>query len=228
MKRALLLLLAALLACATAPARATDEHTYAKGEYAIIRDGLAPDQQKSLASHADSGDGGWKNFHLWLMAEPAHRRLMALDDINARLDSGPNAYYAFWSKDSRRVAVTYRSDRHVVELNLFQIEGRRARPILGPSLFKDVTSRDASRDDDMRRSVPVFEWKGTRRFLLRENRLFVTSDPGFARMLGAYGKITDKPDEGRFFVEFSAEADCVLLPGNRYRIVDLRVGKFGE
>jgi hypothetical protein len=227
MKRAFMLILAALLACATAPARATDEHTYAKGEYAIIRDGLAPDQHKSLASHAD-GDGGWKNFHLWLMAEPAHRRLMALDDINARLDSGPNAYYAFWSKDSRRVAVTYRSDRHVVELNLYQIEGRRAHPILGPSLFKDVTSRDASRDDDMRRSVPEFVWKGTRRFLLRENRLFVTPDPGFARMMGAYGKITDKPDEGRFFVEFSAEADCVLMPGNRYRIVDLRVGKFGE
>jgi hypothetical protein len=227
MKRARSLILAALLALAIAPARATDVHTYAKGEYAIIRDGLSPDKHKSLASHAD-GDDGWKNFHLWLMAEPAHRKLMALDDINARLDSGPNAYYAFWSTDSRRVAVTYRSDRHVVELNLFQIEGRRARPILGPSLFKDVTSRDVSRDDDMRRSVPEFDWKGTRRFLLRENRLFVTSDRGFARMMGAYGKITDKPDEGRFFVEFSAEADCVLMPGNRYRIVDLRVGKFGE
>ena len=80
----------------------------------------------------------------------------------------------------------------------------------------------------MRRSVPTFEWKGTRRFLLREDRLFVTSDRGFARMMGAYGKVTDKLDEGRFFVEFSAEADCLLLPGNRYRIVDLRVGKFGE
>jgi hypothetical protein len=221
------LLLAALFACAIAPARATDEHTYAKGEYAVIRDGLAPDQRKSLASHAD-GDGGWKNFHVWLMAEPAHRKLMALDDINARLDSGPNAYYAFWSKDSRRVAVTYRSDRHIVELNLYRIEGRRAHPIWGPSLFKDVTSREAAPDDDMRRSVPEFEWKGTRRFLLREHRLFVTSDPTFARMMGAYGKITDKPDEGRYFVEFSAEADCVLMPGNRYRIVDLRVGKFGE
>jgi hypothetical protein len=73
MKRAFMLILAALLACATAPARATDEHTYAKGEYAIIRDGLAPDQHKSLASHAD-GDGGWKNFHVWLMAEPAHQQ----------------------------------------------------------------------------------------------------------------------------------------------------------
>jgi hypothetical protein len=227
MNRALLLILAALFACAIAPAEATDEHEYAKGEYAIIRDGLAPDKHKSLASHGD-GDGGRDNFHVWLMAEPAHRKLMALADIDATLDSGPNAYYAFWSKDSRRVAVTYRSDRHIVELNLYQIEGRRAYPILGPSLFKDVTSRDPAPGDGMRRGVPEFEWKGTRRFLLREHRLFVTSDPGFARMMGAYGKITDKLDEGRFFVEFSAEADCVLMSGNRYRIIDLRVGKFGE
>ena len=226
-RRTLLALLTALLALAVAPARATDEHQYAKGEYAVIRDGLAPDKTKSLASHGD-GDGGSENFHVWLMAEPAHRRLPALDDIAARLDSGPNAYYAFWSKDSRHVAVTYRSDRHIVELNLFRIEGRRARPIWGPSLFKDVTSRDPAPDDDMRRSVPHFEWMGPRRFLLRENRLFVTSDRGFARRMGAYGKLTDKPDEGRFFVEFSAEADCVLMPGNRYRIVDLSVGKFGE
>ena len=62
--------------------------------------------------------------------------------------------------------------------------------------------------------------------MLGENRLFVTSDPGFARMMGAYGQVTAKPDEGRFFVEFSAEADCVLLPGDRYRIVDLRATKF--
>jgi hypothetical protein len=227
MNRAFPLVLAALFACAAAPARATDEHQYAKGEYAVIRDGLAPDKTKSLASHGD-GDGGRDHFHVWLMTEPAHRRLTALDDIAARLDSGPNAYYAFWSKDSAHVAVTYRSDRHVVELNLYRIEGRRARTIWGPSLFKDVTSRDPAPGDDMRRSVPTFEWKGPQRFLLRENRLFVTSDRGFARRMGGYGKVTDKPDEGRFFVEFSAEADCVLMPGNRYRIVDLRVGKFGE
>jgi hypothetical protein len=47
-------------------------------------------------------------------------------------------------------------------------------------------------------------------------------------MLGPYGRIGDKRDDGSFFVEFSAEADCVVMPGNRYRILDLRVGKFGE
>ena len=56
----------------------------------------------------------------------------------------------------------------------------------------------------------------------------MTSDPALARMLGRYGRITDKRDDGSFFVEFSAEADCMVLPGHRYRIVDLRVGEFSE
>src|SRR5664279_3832146 len=122
MIRTLSLLLATLFACAIAPARATDEHDYAKGEYAVIRDGLAPDKTRSLSSHGD--------------------------------------------------APVRPSARHG------NCHGRRAHPISGPSLFRDVTSRDPSRDDDMRRSVPTFEWKGTRRFLLREDRLFVTSDRG--------------------------------------------------
>jgi hypothetical protein len=221
-------ILAALLVLALVPARATDEHVYAKGEYAIIRDGLAPGRQKSLASHADGEYG--KNFHVWLMAEPGHRRLASLDGIgdSNNLDTGPNAYHALWSKDSRHVAVTHRSDRHVVEYNLYRVEGRRVHPVLGPSLFKDVTSRDIGRGDSLRRSVPEFEWKSKTRFLLREHRLLASSDPGFSRMLGAYSKVRDKRDDGQFFVEFSAEADCVVMPGNRYRIVDVRVGKFGE
>jgi len=47
-------------------------------------------------------------------------------------------------------------------------------------------------------------------------------------MLGRSGRITDKRDDGGFFVEFSAEADCVVAPGHRHRIVDLRVGEFSE
>ena len=172
--RAILSVLAALLAFGLAPARATDEYTYAKDEYAVIRDGLSPDKKMSLASHGN-GDGGNENFHLWLMAEPAHRKLMRLPGIgpDGILDTGPNAYHAFWSADSHHVAVTYRSERHVVELNLYEVEGRRARLMSGPSLFKDVTSRETARGDDVRRSVPEFEWKGTRRFLLKERRLFV-------------------------------------------------------
>jgi hypothetical protein len=219
-------ILVALIVLSAVPTRATDNYGYGKDEYAIIRDGLAPDKSKSLAAHGD-GDLGNDKFHVWLMAEPAHRRIAALIGPENILDTGPGAYYAFWSADSRHVAVTYRSDRHVVELSLYRIISRRAHLISGPSLFRDVTSRDVDEQDDMRSSVPEFEWKGARRFLLRERRLFITTDTAFAGKLGAYGKV-EKRDDGRLSVEFSAEADCVLSSGDRYRIVDLRVGKFGE
>jgi hypothetical protein len=231
--RSVRVLLAAFLALAAAPVCATDEHDYARDEYAIIRDGLAPSKQMSLASHADpesDGHGIGRNFHVWLMAEPVHRRLARLPGIGPKafLDTGPNAYRAYWSADSRHVAVNFRSDRHELELNLYGIENRRARLISGPSLFKDVTSRDVGRDDNIRRRAAWVVWTGPQRFLLKESHLFVASDPAFARMLGRFGRLGDKRDDGSFFVEFSAEADCIVLPSNRYRIVDLRVGKFGD
>jgi hypothetical protein len=220
--------LAAFLAFAAAPARATDSHDYARDEYAIIDSGLAPNKGISLASHGE-GEGGVENFHIWLMAEPAHRKIMALDNIgsNNNLDTGPKSYHAQWSADSRRVAVYFRSDRHVMQLNLYRIDTQRAHPIAGPGLYKEVTGREVDRQDDMRRSIPELTWQGPNRFRLAERRLFITSDAGFARKFGRYGKV-EKLDDGRFSVEFSAEADCVLLPGDRYRGVDLRVGKFGE
>jgi hypothetical protein len=220
-------ILAAMLTFAALPARATSEHEYAKDEYAIIRAGLAPNKQMSLAAHGD-GNGGRDSFHIWLMAEPAHWKIAALDDINSsnNLDTGPDAYHAVWSADSRHVGVYFRTARHAVKLNLYQVESRRAHLVSGPSLFKDLTSREVGRGDDLRRSEPEIEWRGGTRFVLREYRLFLTDDPGFTRMLGSYGKVTGKANDGRSFVEFSAEADCILMPGNRYRIVDLRVGKF--
>ena len=222
-------MLAALLALAVTPARATNNHEYAKGEYAIISDGLAPNKRLSLASHGE-GEFGSDNFHVWLMAEPAHRKIAALDDIssNNNLDTGPAAYHARWSADSRHVAVSFRSDRHALQLNLYQIENRRAHLVSGPSLFRDVTSRDVDRHVNLRTSTSEITWTGPDRFRLREHRLFQTSDAGFMRRLGRFGKIGDRLDDGGFFAEFSAEADCVLISGNRYRIVDLRVGKFGE
>jgi hypothetical protein len=228
-RRTLAAILVALLMLAVAPARATDTHEYARGEYAVIRDGLAPDKTRSLASHGD-GDGGSGHFHVWLMAEPAHRKITALEDIGEDniLDTGPDAYHAFWSKDSHHVAVGFRSDRHIVEMNLYQVDGARVHRIVGPDLFRDVTSREVGNSDDLRSSVPEFEWRSESRFRLREHRLFLTTDPGFVRLLGAYGRIKEKLDDGRLSVEFSAEADCVVMPGNRYRIVDLRGGKFRD
>jgi len=217
------IILATLLVAA--PARATDEHEYAKDEYAIIRDGLAPDKSVSLAAHANEGRQG---FYVWLMAEPAHRRIVPLAAIAARLDTGPDSYRTTWSADSRHAAVSFRSDRHTWELNLYDIEKRRAHLLSGPSLFKDVTNREIGSADEVRTSFSTVDWHGAKHFLLREHLLLRSSDPSFARGLGRFGKQAGPATDGGSFVEFAAEADCLLLPGHRYRIVDLRVGKFDE
>jgi hypothetical protein len=93
--------LALLVALAAVPARATCSYEYAKDEYGIIRNGLSPDKRMSLASRGE-GDLGERDFRVWLMAEPSHRKVVALDDIGSEnnLDSCPDAYHAFWSADS--------------------------------------------------------------------------------------------------------------------------------
>jgi hypothetical protein len=231
--RILFATLATFLALAVSPARATDEHDYARDEYGIIRDGLAPNGRMSLAAHADPQSGGHglgHNFHVWLMAEPAHRRLVRLPDIGpeALLDTGPHAYRAMWSADSRHVAVNFRSDRHVLELNLYAIENPSAHLISGSTLFRNVTSREVGPDENYGYRVAWITWTGPRRFLLREQHTFHVADASALRKLGAYGKVASTRDDGTLMVEFSAEADCVLVAGHRYRIVDLRVGKFND
>jgi hypothetical protein len=74
-------ILALLLTFAVSPAFATAEHKYAKGEFAIILKGKAPNGKLSIAAHGE-GDAGSENFRLSLMAEPGHRKLMTLDNVN--------------------------------------------------------------------------------------------------------------------------------------------------
>ena len=216
---------AVLVALAISPSRATSNHEYAKDEYAVIREGLAPNKKMSLASHGE-GELGDGNFHVWLMSEPEHRKIMALPGIGSdnNLDTAADAYHAFWSKDARHVAIAFRTSRHEVALNLYSVEGGRARPIRAPSLFKEVTSRDVADQDDLRRLVSWIKWRRGNRILLREDRTFVVSDPAFLRLLGAYGRVKEKLDDGRLFVEFAAEAECRPDGHHGYRVIDLRPG----
>jgi hypothetical protein len=221
--------IAACLAATGLPARATSNHQYAKDEYGIIRDGLAPGKQLSLASHG-GGELGDGDFHVWLMGEPAHRRIAKLDAISSdnNLDTDPGAYHAFWSKDSRHVGVGFRSERYVVTLNLYRIEDRRAHLIAGPSLFKEVTSREVSDADDLRVRNSIVEWHGGNRFLLRQHLSFVADDDRLAKLFGSYGRVTEKLDGGKLVIEFDADAECALLPGDRTRVIDLEPGKPGD
>lgn len=215
---------------ALSPAHATSEHTYAKDEYGIIRDGRAPNGKLSVAAHGE-GEGSFEKFRVYLMAEPGHRRLAVLDDISEKnnLDTAPDAYHAAWSPDSRYVAVGFRSERHIVTMNIYAIEGGRARLIDTPDLFRDITGRTINRktDGDMRTYVPVVEWQAPRRFRFNDYRLFVLEDTGLADKLGALGKTTQMKD-GRYTIQFSAEADVTLVRGDRFRIGKPQPGEFPE
>jgi hypothetical protein len=221
----------AVAAClALVPVAATSVYNYAKGEYVVIRGGLAPNKQFSLASHGGDEQGNGDAFRVWLMAEPAHRKLVALDDINADniLDTAADAFHAFWSSDSRRVGVAFRSSRHEVTLNLYRIDGRRAHEIAAPSLFKEVTSREVTDEDGLRVRNAIVEWKSGNRFSYREFLGFVVDDDRLSKLLGKYGSIAEKLDGGKLYVEFFANAECELLPGDRVRVIDLTPGKHGD
>lgn len=213
-----------------APAGATSVHSYGKDEYLTIRGGLAPNKQVSLAAHGGDDEGNGDPFHVWLMAEPAHRKLVALSHIgdDNNLDTAPDAYHAFWSQDSRRVGVAFRSSRHEATLNLYRIDGRRAHEIAGPSLFKEVTSREVAEGDDLRTRSAIVEWHAGNRFLFKEYLSFVADDDGLAKLFGKFGRVAEKLDGGRLYIEFFADAECELLPGDRTRVIDLRPGKPGD
>lgn len=219
-----------VLAClAVASARATSEYQYGPNEYVIIRDGLAPDKQLALATHG-GGERGDDGVHVWLMAEPAHRRLVKLEGIGGDniLDTAADAFHAFWSKDSRRVGVAHRSSRHEVELDLYRIDGRRAHPIESPGLFKEVTSRDVGDSDGLRARNAIVEWKSGNRFVVREFLAFVADDDRLLKLLGKYGTLVEKMDGGRFYIQFFANAECELAPGDRVLVLDLKPGKPGD
>jgi hypothetical protein len=229
----------AVLACLVAsPAGATSSYQYGKDEYVVIGDGLAPSKTLSIAAHG-SGESGDEDFHVWLMAEPAHKRLAVLDNMtctndgvsSACLDSGANAYTAVWSPDSRHVAVSYRTNRHMLQLNIYAIEGRRAVLLKGPTLFREVTGREIRGEnddfDDYRMRVFELTWRGPSRFSITERRLFQTRDAALAGRLGRYVKeLKVRTDDKQRLVGFSAEGEYALLPGSRYKVIDLRPGKF--
>jgi hypothetical protein len=222
---ALILTLAALT-----QAHATAEHRYGKNEYAIIQGGRAPNGKLSIAAHG-GGEAGSEGFRLSLMTEPGHRRLMTLDDVNDDniLDSAPDAFHAAWSSDSRTVAVSFRSERHIVTLNIYAIDGKSAKLVAGPDLFRDVSggSVDIKTDGDMRTSVPALNWLAPRRFHLTEYRVFVKDDAALADKLGPLGKAS-KREGGGITIQFSAEADGELLPDGKIRMGKPQAGKFED
>jgi hypothetical protein len=223
--------IAVVSTCALVQVHATSNYTYKKNEYLVIEAGYAPNKLLSIASHGNGEDGS-DDFHLYLMAEPAHLKIAQLpaiepDDI---LDTGPDAYEARWAPDSQHVAVAFRSDRHMGEVRLYQIRNRRAQIIRGPDLLREVIKNAAisSKDYDLRSRGLELSWLGPASFKLEDSRTFRVNSPVLARILGRFGRETAVQDaEGtKRFVDFSVEAVCELVPGGKYRVVELKPGHF--
>lgn len=220
-------LLAALL---LSPAHATDNYTYKPNEYVIVRNGKSPDHRFSVAAHGN-GDLGYDNFHIYLMAEPGHKKIGPLEEIKENLDTGAEAFIANWSKDSRYVAISYRIDRHVGELKLYRIENRRAYPVTGPTLFDNIPGRTSKADmGEMRAAERDVTWLSAKTFTLFEHRYYYPSTLSATRALGKYGSVEkNAPDadhkEITYGVDFTAEATCELTSGDTYRIISLRPAK---
>ena len=119
------------LAFVPSPARATSNYEFKPDEFVVIRNGRSPDGKYSIAAHGQ-GDLGYDNFHLYLMDASTRRKIGALEEIKDPLDTGPDAFSAKWSADSRQVSITYRVDRREAVMVRYRIENGRATRISGP------------------------------------------------------------------------------------------------
>jgi hypothetical protein len=125
--------------------------------------------------------------------------------------------------------VSFRSERHVVTLNIYAIDGARAKLLDAPDLFRDVTGRtvDSPNDIDVRSSVPDFTWTAPRRFHLTDYRVLVASDAKLLDKLGPLARKLKYDGDGSM-IEFSAEADGELLPDGKIRMDQPKPAKFVE
>jgi len=220
----------------TLTAHATDSYTYRPNEYVVITHGTAPNGKFSITSHGE-GEGGYDHFHIYLMAEPGHHRIGPLEEIRDILDTAPEAYTALWSSDSRHVAISFRSDRHVEALMMYAIRNHRAYPLTGPLPSAAVTHGTVKAgtasvsDEHFKARVLEVKWLGAQQFSLREYEAFQEPTSSLASAFGHFGR-SERPEPQEagespsYWIEFSARAVCEIVSGDRYQIVSVRPAGF--
>lgn len=177
-----------LLAMVPTPrAHATSNYSYKKHEYPVIGSGRAPNHRLAITAHGERDDG-YDDFHLYLMA--SRRIIQSLPEIESKniLDTSPKAYDAYWSPDSRHVAVTFRRDRHSLELRLYDIRGRHVRPILTPDPIEQFIERSQTNPDDLRTRLISISWLSPIRFRLKQQSVYQVPSRDLAHVLGPFGR----------------------------------------
>lgn len=219
--------------------RATATYDYKPGEFLVVEGGKSPDKKFAIVSGVDKKE----NFRVCLMDAPTKKLIGPLEEVATDLDSAPDAYRAHWSPDSKHVAISSRSDRHMLENVIYRIENRRAYLVETPELrcravpdfcqiIKDLGGLpDANKEEPEEWKVrqnenasEIMKWLSPTQFTVHEEGQFQvrTHDPSAA--LGKYGEVekenadTDAP--GDFYhVWFEAEGECELLPNDKSQVL---------
>jgi hypothetical protein len=117
-----------VLACT---ASATSNHEYRPDEYLPIVRGVSPDGYYAIAAHGE-GYLGYDHFQLYLVDAKTHKPLAGLKEPKEPfVDTGPNAYYAEWSSDSKQVSIIFRAERHLAVRLRYRVESGRAHLLQG-------------------------------------------------------------------------------------------------
>jgi hypothetical protein len=228
---------AVLAALTGAPVHATSNYAYKKHEYPTIGGGRAPNGRNAIAAHGE-GDDGYDDFHLYLMA--SRRIIQSLPDIESKniLDTSPKAYDAYWSPDSRHVAVTFRRDRHSLELRLYDIRERHVRRILTPDPIGRFIEKTQTTPDDLRARLISISWLSPTRFRLKQQTVYRVPSRELARVLGPFGReeinseaeTTDSEGKPVTWSVVQASLDVIydVRHGSRVRRISMKPGEFDE
>ena len=186
-------------------AAATDNYVYRVGEYVTISGGRSPDGRWSIAAHG-GGEYGYDGFDLYLMGEPAHKKLASLR-IGEHLDTAPLSNVALWAPDSSHVIVLYRTDRHVLDMRLFSVAAGKVRTIEVPSLVDTIGKGYFKPGVRYELSGCQYRitWWTVGSFALEEFDTLEAAKPVFRPGIEAYVKV-DRWNAQRTFTGFSASA----------------------
>ncbi len=203
------------------PVAATDNYSYQTNEYAIISGGRSPDGRWSIAAHG-GGPYGYDDFHLYLMREPAHERLVLIR-THEHLDTGPLSIVGLWAQDSSCVAILYRTDRHILDLRFFGIINGKVQPIDVPSLVNTIGQQHLKkrvRHELCGRHYRV-TWQKADLLTLEEFDTFDATEPIFRTGLEAYLTV-DRLNGERTFTSFSATAVCEITDKGKLRLLGMK------
>ena len=233
MRRAAAVALLLLATFAATPAHATAEHDYKKNERLIIDGGLAPNRKYAISV----GLAGDKGPYFFVTLEPVHKIAARLEGIQLKLDTAPEALHAIWAPDSKHVSIIFRTERHVLTMWLYGVDGRHAEQVATGDLLDQVTrgKRIAIDDYSLRLRTMEITWQGPQHFRLVEKWIFDAQDRKLAQAAGSFGKESpndnykDTDMDGKpvwTFVDVAIDADCEIALGNRMRVITMMPGTF--